>query len=231
MNLPLQVVAIVDYFPTLYGDQQPFVVTSLPAFLYTHESPAGNQKSTPMKPGFDSNRVLMRAQFVSDQQTFLSNNGHILKQALTVDETLKSLQVDPLSLGLIGLLFVAFGVALLLSIVCLLTYTALNAQSRRAEFAVLRALGMSSRRVVMSVALEQVLVMVVAVVLGALLGILFSRQVLPTLAIGTSGGRITPPFIIQVEFTALAQYGLVLLVVLTGVIMSSLLLGQPYVSR
>jgi hypothetical protein len=47
---------------------------------------------------------------------------------------------------------------------------------------------------------------------------------LPTLAIGTSGGRITPPFIIQIEFTALAQYGLVLLVVLTGVIISSLLL-------
>jgi hypothetical protein len=72
--------------------------------------------------------------------------------------------------------------------------------------------------------LEQVMVMVVGLSLGALLGSVMSERVLPTLAFGTSGETITPPFEIQVEVRALLQYGAFLLVVLAVTFAASLIL-------
>ena len=88
----------------------------------------------------------------------------------------------------------------------------------------LRTLGFASSQLIASIALEQALVFVTAVLLGALLGYFLSERVLPTLAFNTSGTAITPPFIVQVETPVLLQYGLILLLVLALVLGGSLLL-------
>jgi ABC-type antimicrobial peptide transport system permease subunit len=125
---------------------------------------------------------------------------------------------------LIGLLYLAFGVALVLTVISLLTYVALTAMQRRAEFGVLRALGLSAGRLVASIALEQVMVMLTGVVLGGVLGAAMSSQVLPTLAFGATGEAVTPPFVIQVEQSALIQYVALLLLVLGVTFGASLVL-------
>ena len=89
---------------------------------------------------------------------------------VTLADELDKLRTNPLGLGLLGLMYLAFIMALVLSVVGLLTYAGLTAQSRRTEFGVLRALGLSSLRVVGGLALEQAFVMGIGVVLGALLG-------------------------------------------------------------
>ncbi len=66
-------------------------------------------------------------------------------------------------------------------------------------------------------------VLTVAVPL-AVLGLLLSNQVLPTMATSTTGAAITPPFLVQVEVSALSQYGLILLLVLGLVLLASVLL-------
>ena len=69
--------------------------------------------------------------------------------------------------GLSGLLYLAFCISLTLTVISLLTYTALTALQRRAQYGVLRALGLSKERLVISIALEQVILLVTGTLLGA----------------------------------------------------------------
>jgi hypothetical protein len=82
----------------------------------------------------------------------------------------------------------------------------------------------SAGRLVISIALEQVMVMITGVLLGGALGAAMSSQVLPTLAFGATGEAVTPPFVIQMERTALLQYAALLLVVLGVTFGASLVL-------
>ena len=115
------------------------------------------------------------------------SGGVVVLSSVTLAEELGKLRTDPLALGLLGLMYLAFIMALALSVVGLLTYSGLTAQSRRTEFGVLRALGLSSLRVVGGLALEQLFVMITGVMLGALLGWVLASQVVPTLALGAAG--------------------------------------------
>ncbi len=144
--------------------------------------------------------------------------------AMTADTVRESLRGDVLALGLSHLLLIAFFIALILSVVSLLIFTTLNTQSRRDQFAVLRALGLSSGRIALSVTLEQILLFIVAILLGGVMGVLLSQQVLPSLAIASGGGAITPPFRVEIEVAALLQYFAALIGLLALVLLASALL-------
>jgi len=223
LRLRFSMLDTTRYYPTLYADRAPFLIADQAALLYALNRYPGtaihaNEAWLRLTPGVSSNEYVEQARVAGTE------NDRPIARAITLDDALASLQTDALSLGLIGLLFIAFAVALALSAISLLTYTALTLQVRRNEFAVLRALGAASQRLITSIALEQAFVFVMALLLGALLGFLLSKQVLPTLAFSTTGGAITPPFIVQVETPVLLQYGLILLVVLALVLLGSLLL-------
>ncbi len=227
---------ITDYYPSLY-DTAPnaadprgnsFIVVDARELLYRlNRRPSATFYPDEVWLRFDSSlnerdqgavgafvRGLDRAE--SDDVVVLSS--------ITLAEELDKLQTDPLALGLLGLMYLAFIMALALSVVGLLTYSGLTAQSRRTEFGVLRALGLSSLRVVGGLALEQLFVMITGVILGAVLGWVLASQVVPTLALGAAGEGITPPFVMRVEARRLLEYGLLMLVVLGLVLSSSLLL-------
>ncbi len=216
-----QALGAQDYYPTLYGQERPFLVVDQQALLYTlNRRPSASFYPSEMwlrlAPGVSSQAFAERLDAEGDSA--------VVVHTLTLERTMRNLRTNPLSLGLMGLLFLAFVVALALSIVGLMTYAALTAQGRRSEFGVLRALGLSSGRLVFSLALEQIVVMATGVLLGAALGVVLSDQVVPTLAIDATGEAITPPFVVQVEVLALLQYGLIMLVVLAVVLATSLLL-------
>ena len=156
----------------------------------------------------------------------LSDDGGdvVLLSSVTLADELRKLRTDPLALGLLGLMYLAFVVALTLSVVGLLTYAALTTQARRTEFGVLRALGLSAWRVVQGLALEQLFVMGVGVALGALLGGVLAWQVVPTLALGAAGEGVTPPFVMRVGARRLLEYAALMGGVLGLVLASSLLL-------
>ena len=218
-----------DYFPTLYADQAPFAAADLQALLYALNRRPG--------AGVYPNEVLIALDEGVDPDAWLEARalnaaGYAVENALTAESVRTGLADDVLALGLSRLLFMGFVIAMILSMINLLVYAALNAQSRRDQFAVLRALGMSSSRIALSVALEQIVVFVVAVLLGAVMGALLSSMVLPSLAISGDGGALTPPFRVEVEVAALAQYFaaltglLVLVVIASAIIIRRLSLGQ-----
>jgi hypothetical protein len=235
-NLAFRAIQVADYFPSLYdaapnaadarGDS--FMVMDARDLLYRLNR----------RPGatFYPDEVWLRFDTGFDKrdpaavETFLRRldradaGGVVLLNEVSLAGELGKLRSDPLSLGLLGLMYLAFLIALALSVVGLLTYASLTAQARRSEFAVLRALGLPARRVVGGLALEQAFVMGIAALLGAVLGWALASQVVPTLALGAAGEGITPPFVMRVETRRVIDYAAMMGAVLALALGSSLLL-------
>lgn len=224
---------IQRYYPSLYdavqqdgawrstSQEQAFAIFDRDALLYALNRRPGaalypDEVWLKTAPGADPALLLAAARPADRSAAFT--------RAITLPGALEQLQTDPLNRGLLGLMLLAFIVAIALSIVGLLTYAALTAAARRSEFGVLRALGLSSLRIVVQLAIEQLFVIVLAALLGAALGALLSSQIVPRLAQDASGARVTPPFIVQVESEALAQYGLLIGLVIALVLAFSLLI-------
>lgn len=212
------VAAATNYFPTLYADQEAFAVVDLNALLYALNRRPGS--------AYVSNEALIDLETGTHAQAWVDTNLPANESAsvLTTTGVRESLRGDVLALGLSHLLLIGFIVALILSVVSLFVYMVLSAQSRRDQFAVLRALGLSSGRIALSVTLEQLVLFIVAILLGGVMGVLLSGQVLPSLAISGSGGAITPPFLVKLETTALLQYFSILAGLLALVLIASTIL-------
>jgi hypothetical protein len=223
-----------EYFPSLYNEQRPFIIVDVRELMYWI-----NQRPSAQ---FYPNEVWMNLNEETDSIDEVNavladlqggdNSGVVNVREVTYAREVDRLETDPLALGLLGLMFLAFVIALLLSIVGLLTYAALTAQARRNEFGVLRALGLSSGRVVWSLILEQLFVVFIAGWLGSSIGNRLSVEVVPTLALGTTGEGVVPPFITEVEWAAIGNFWLVMGLVLVAVfVFSFLLVRQLSLSR
>lgn len=220
-RLPFHIQATSEFYPTLYNEERPFIVIDLDGLQYMQRRMFGeivqpNEIWLRLAEGADQDEVIMALE--------AQDSGTLIVEQHNVQATLAQMEADPLSVGLIGLLFISFLMVLALSIISLLIYITLNTQFRRAEYGVLRALGVSSTRLISSLALELVLITSVAVLLGAIMGLFLSGQVLPTLATTISTTTVTPPFDVQIEIGALLRYGAAMLSVLVLVLISSLLL-------
>lgn len=214
----LNILDIVDYYPTLYGSARPFLIMDVNRLITVARSGMGTfdfnwETWIKLKPGTDETAFLQS----------LAEKGILPASIQTASQQLEAYEADSLSVGLIGLLFLSFLIVLVLSIISLLTYSILTAQARRIEFGVLQALGVAPGRLVASVAIEQGLILGIAVMLGALLGTVLSSQVIPTLS-NSSSAENSLPFVVQFEAAALAQYGMLMAVVLGVVLVVSLLL-------
>lgn len=220
---------ITDYFPTLYADRAPFVVADLNAMMLSLNQRAGaaaypNEVLIALEDGINAGEWVGNRALTAENTTIISG--------LTVGDVREQISDDVLMLGLSRLLLIAFIISLALSLFSLLAYAALNAQNRREQFAVLRALGMSSQRIAISAAVEQGIVFLVAALLGTVMGALLSAQVLPTLAISSDGRALTPPFVVQIDSAAVFQFTailvglLVLVLIVTAVMIRRMSLSQ-----
>jgi hypothetical protein len=232
--LYIRPLAATEYYPSLYNRDESsafpkgdaFVVVSVHDLLYhLNRQPSAAHYADEVWLRFDDGVDTRDKAAVGALIERLTPDGRaVILHEVTLAEELDRLRTDPLGLGLLGLMYLAFLMALTLSVVGLLTYAGLTAQARRTEFGVLRALGLSSLRVVAVLALEQVFVMVVGIALGATLGAVLADQVVPTLAMGAAGENITPPFVMRVGSQQIVEYMLLMATVLLLVLGSSVVL-------
>ncbi len=205
---------IVDYYPTLFQDR-PYIIVDAHLFNYTM-SRAVNQPIVPNELWLDLAPNADASEFLFDLR--LSDDARLFAEIVSLEDSLSAYESDVLSLGVIGLLFISFIIGVALSVVSLVTYISLTVKSRLGEFAVLRALGLTTTRMIISILLEQGLVLISAIVLGAILGQYLTLQILEPLALSAAGGMVTPPFTLIVDYIAIAQYLLIILLVL-GVVL------------
>jgi hypothetical protein len=122
---------MTEYFPTLYNRDR-FIVVDVRELLYfLNYRPIATYYPNEIWLEFnDDVEGKDQVQTILDDLTKDSPNITTIDEVTYVEE-FDNLETDPLALGLLGLMFLAFIIALILSIVGLLTYSALTAQARR----------------------------------------------------------------------------------------------------
>ncbi len=116
----------------------------------------------------------------------------------------RSLTSDPIPLGIIGAFGLGSIAALLIAAIGFLVSASVSTSERLGEFALLRALGLSSRQLAGWVSAESAFLLAFGFVVGALLGALLAWLVLPFSALTSTGERAVPTPAVVVPPEAIA---------------------------
>jgi ABC-type antimicrobial peptide transport system permease subunit len=127
------------------------------------------------------------------------------------------------ALGIIGALSLGFVVAGLFAVIGLAVSAAVSARQRRTEFALLRALGLSSRQLSGWLWLENSAVVIVSLATGTALGLVIGWVVLPFITVTQQAAAPFPPPLVRVPWDAI---GLLLLLSSVAMGLTVLLLAR-----
>jgi ABC-type antimicrobial peptide transport system permease subunit len=197
--IPVSIDGVVDYFPTLYPDQKPFLILNydrLAAFGL-----ASNNRLYPNEVwlGLTTDKELrMTAVQELKGPEFRTDKFFDRQEMLAVQKA------DPLvAAGWGGILLIAFVGVVLVSGLGFVVYAYLAAKGRHLEFAVLRTLGFSWRQIISLVCFEQILVIGLGMGIGTLLGNRLSRIMMPFLQVTEKGEAVVPPFVLVTDWTTI----------------------------
>lgn len=231
---------VVEYFPTMSLEQEPFLLADFEAI---HERlnitrTIGNVQPTEYWISTVQGSELLKAEegilesvvagdrAVPSIQAQLSSM-RVRPGANTTDRTveLASVAFDPLvSAGWRALLGIAFFTVLIVSAVGFLVHAKVSFDGRRAELALLRTIGLSMKQLLFLVVLEQVLVIGVAVALGIFMGSRMGTTIMPYLANSGENAVVVPPMAVHIDWLGFGiTFGLlgVVFLVVIGLILIS----------
>lgn len=112
----------------------------------------------------------------------------------------RALATDPVALGIIGALSIGFVAATLFAVVGFVVSAAVSARERVSEFALLRALGLSSGQLSSWLSLENAVLAVVSLLAGCALGLLIAWVVLPFVTVTQEARTPFPPVDLDVPW-------------------------------
>ena len=228
--LPIRVVALADYFPTLNPREQPFVVLDQASFIHY-----SNLHSARIAGG--PNELWARLNGGAPDLTALSaeleGRGLRIKGSQLASQLITERTEQPLtSAGWGGLLVLMFLALVLASASGMVLFSYMDTRERQLEFALLRTLGSSRRQVNGVVLFNLLLVVAVGIGLGTWAGQLIGLTLLPILEAGEGGVRITPPMVFQTNWKTLLISYLVLVSVFAGTVLwLSWLMGKLEIQR
>ncbi|MEU6142416.1 FtsX-like permease family protein [Streptomyces sp. NPDC047081] len=153
------------------------------------------------------------------------------EQVLVRDETAAQLRDDPFGAGPEAAFAAAAGVAAALAAVGFAVSAAGSLRERSAELAVLRALGAPRRRLARMIAVEQGVLVALALLVGAALGTVLTRAVIPLIVLTAQATRPVPTVLVELPVSTaavlLAAVALTPLAVTVGLAVRR---GDPVVS-
>ncbi|MEO3810454.1 ABC transporter permease [Sphaerisporangium sp. B11E5] len=114
----------------------------------------------------------------------------------------RELRDDPLASGLQGALILGFAAALVFAALGFLVNAAVAARERGAEFAILRALGVSFRQIFGLLAVEQAFLIGLSVAGGTLLAVVVAVLVVPHIVLTGQASSVTPPVLLDIPWPA-----------------------------
>ncbi|MFJ6655820.1 FtsX-like permease family protein [Streptomyces sp. NPDC091377] len=118
-------------------------------------------------------------------------------QVVVRDEIAAQLRDDPFGAGPEAAFTAAAGVAAALAAVGFAVSAAGSLRERDAEFAVLRALGAPRRRLARTIAAEQGVLVGLALLVGAVLGVVLARTVIPLIVLTSRATRPVPEVLVE----------------------------------
>ena len=196
MPVNFKVIAQVQHIPTPGDSSIPGVMTDYRTFaaIYTHNFTTASDFAIPLNYAWlrtkdddaslaSVRRAINTLPTLRDIVTGTVSDQGDLRLAPLYDrrEMLAALEHEPPYLSLVGALTLGAITALLLALLGSLIASLLQAHSRLANFAVLRAIGATPRQIASILTWEQSVIYSTAVLLGITCGALLSAPVLPVL--------------------------------------------------
>ncbi|MSQ17657.1 MAG: ABC transporter permease [Dehalococcoidia bacterium] len=212
--LPIQVVAVADYFPTLDPRQEPFVVLDLDTF-----QTYSNRHSRRLVGGANElwgQRDDAETGLASTTQALGSHGLRVREVSLASELEAKRVDQPLVNAGWGGLLVLMFLTLVLASASGVVLFCYLDTRERRVEFALLRTLGASQVQVNGVVWFNLALVAACGIGFGTAAGLQIGASLLPLLEVAEGGVRVTPPMVLQADWGNLTLAYLLLAGVVVG---------------
>jgi ABC-type antimicrobial peptide transport system permease subunit len=197
----VQIVGRVNYFPTLYEDQNAgFLVTNrdlLLGFMNSRTNVAVN-----------ANEALLAVAEAGPSEDVSAEAGRLLpglRETWNAEALRRAIKADPMGLGLRSVTFFGYVLTTTLSLVGFATYFYLSARQRESLYSVLRSIGLSPGQLYGTLVLEQVVLILAGLSIGTLLGVLLNQLTLPGLPITFGDRPPTPPFIARNDWIAVGR--------------------------
>ena len=215
-NREMIVVGSYQYFPTVFPNDQPTLIVNLESIFNYPEDAEGYLMLLNLKPDADSSTVISQ---IEDQigrfQAVVTIEGNA--QAAVIAG-----QDKPERMGLFGILNVGFFITGLMPGVGFLLYSYASLRRRFIQLGILQAIGLSVRQLVATLVSEQVILMGLAILSGAVIGLVTSVMFVPFLQTGATPGAPVPPFQVIIGWGEAAwlslAFGLVLSITMVSTI-------------
>ena len=210
------VIGAVSAFPTL-DPNQPGIIVDFPT-LVAQQFEAGSRVLD------EEEWWLATSPGMSDKvATALSGSPYSSPQVDTRADRMATLRTDPVALGIIGALSLGFVAAALFAAIGFAVSSAVSARERLTEFALLRALGLSTRQLTSWLSLENGLLIAFSLIAGTALGLVLAYFILPLVSLTQAATQTVPEITVVVpwrsvlilEGTSLAALVIVVIVLAT----------------
>lgn len=196
VDVQLVPVGSFDEFPTYYAARESIIVAPMSSLL----GRLGHaQASVPW-----ANELWIGGVGDSGLVTTRLNADPDLRQTLVRSVAEQASLDDPLRVGLRDELSLGFVVALAVVVIGFALHFLAAARTRSAQYAIMRANGVSEHVIRVSIVAEQVVVLVTGLVAGAVIGLALAWAVVPLFHLGTLPEDLTPPTLFRLDPTTLA---------------------------
>jgi putative ABC transport system permease protein len=210
------IVGFYDYFPTVFPGTKPALIVNLEAMFDNPEGVVGYDVWLNVRENTDMELLLHQI------RTMIGLDRAVIEIKGDAFQEVRAMMDQPERVGLFGVLNVGFIATGLMPGIGFVLYSYASLRRRFIQLGILQAIGLSVRQLVGYLALEQFLLMGIAIVCGAVIGLVSSYMFVPFLQIGASGGTPVPPFEVLIGWAESAwlslAFGLILFMTMLGTI-------------
>lgn len=205
-----------DYFPTVYPSNRPVFIVNLEALFDNPDSVIGYDVWMDLEedadPAFIQNQILR----------MMGSENAVVKVPGNSFEEFKKKMEEPERVGVFGVLNVGFIATGLMPGIGFVLYSYASLRRRFIQLGILQAIGLSVAQLIGYLVLEQFMLMGLAIVFGASIGLLSSYLFLPFLQVSSTPGAVIPPFDVLIGWNESLWlslgFGLVLVLTIIGTI-------------
>ena len=213
-SVPVRVISLADFFPTLDPRKQSFVVLDQSSFIHYSNL---HSKRIVGGPNELWGRLSTGTLDLNELSAALEGRGLRVKDSHLSSQLIEERTEQPLtSAGWGGLLVLMFLALVLASGSGMVLFSYMDTRERQMEFALLRTMGFSHMQVNGVVWFTLLLVVAAGIGLGTWAGQQIGITLLPILEVSEGGVRVTPPMVFDTNWTTLIISYLVLLGVFAG---------------
>jgi putative ABC transport system permease protein len=210
------ITGIYDYFPTVYPSNRPTFIINLEALFDNPDSVIGYDVWLNLEEDTDTEFLL------SQISRMMGSDDAVVKVPGNSLEEFQKTMAEPERIGVFGVLNVGFIATGLMPGIGFVLYSYASLRRRFIQLGILQAIGLSVAQLIGYLVLEQFMLMGLAIVFGASIGLLASSLFLPFLQVGSSPFSVVPPFDVLIGWAESGWlsigFGLVLVLTIIGTV-------------